>query len=143
MKLIILGLDGLSWHVLDEFIDTLPNLSRLKETGAKADLETVSPPVTAPAWVSFQTGQDIGNHGFTSFEDYDEKFNPLIRDGRTLNSITFYEIFIKLAINSWYSICRIPIPRLLRGTSYTAGWFTKPTPAIWSSPRPYMMNSDH
>ncbi len=96
MKLIILGLDGLSWHVLNEFIKDLPNLSKLKESGAWANLKTVNPPVTAPAWVSFQTAQDIGNHGFTSFEAYDDKFNPIIRDGRTLNSITYYEILEKV-----------------------------------------------
>jgi predicted AlkP superfamily phosphohydrolase/phosphomutase len=108
MKLIILGLDGLGWQVFNNFAKELPNLSRLKESGALADLETVNPPVTAPAWVSFQTAQDVGNHGYTSFEKYDKDFNFSLRTGDQLEGITFYEIlerkgYKQLIVNLPYS----------------------------------------
>lgn len=95
-KVCILGLDGLSWHVFDNFAGRLPHLSRIRERGTWADLETVNPPVTAPAWVSFQTAQNVGNHGVTSFEKYDDQFRYSLRDGSTLDATTYYEMLDQL-----------------------------------------------
>jgi len=92
----ILGLDGLSWHVFDIFAERLPNLSHIRRHGTWADLETVNPPVTAPAWVSFQTAQNVGNHGVTSFERYDDEFRFSLRDGSTVDALTYYEMLDQL-----------------------------------------------
>jgi predicted AlkP superfamily phosphohydrolase/phosphomutase len=58
----------------------MPNLARVLENGFSAELESVVPPVTAPAWTSFMTGKNPNKHGifdFTRFDfaDYEWKIN--------------------------------------------------------------------
>ncbi len=47
----------------------LPNINYLMERGAWGNLESVIPPISAPAWVSFMTGKNPGRHGVFSFID--------------------------------------------------------------------------
>lgn len=71
-----MGLDGASWKILDRFIrlGIMPFLRELKEKSVWGILESVKPPVSAPAWVSFMTGCNPGKHGIGDFyklsEDY-------------------------------------------------------------------------
>ena len=46
----------------------LPHLARLCGDGVSGNLETVNPPMTAPAWVSFLTGRNPGKHGLFGFK---------------------------------------------------------------------------
>jgi predicted AlkP superfamily phosphohydrolase/phosphomutase len=46
---------------------TMPNLKKMSENGAWGELETIFPPVTAPAWTSFVTGKNPGKHGIFEF----------------------------------------------------------------------------
>jgi predicted AlkP superfamily phosphohydrolase/phosphomutase len=64
-KLLVIGLDGASFNVLDPLIEKgyLPNLSKLIFEGSRADLETTFPPITAVAWSSFMTGKNPRKHG--------------------------------------------------------------------------------
>lgn len=45
----------------------LPNISRLIENGCSGELQSVFPPVTAPAWSSIYTGTNPGKHGIYDF----------------------------------------------------------------------------
>ena len=74
-KLLVIGLDGASFNVLDPLIDKglLPNLAQLTATGARADLITTFPPITAVAWSSFMTGKNPGKHGIFEFVRRDRK----------------------------------------------------------------------
>src|SRR3954451_21315413 len=65
MRSILIGLDGMSWNVLDVLLDTgeLPNLHRLREAGAHGVLESSVPFFNTPAWVSVTTGGNLANHG--------------------------------------------------------------------------------
>lgn len=49
----------------------MPNLGKLLAEGLSAELESVTPPVTAPAWVSFMTGKQPGKHGIFDFTRFD------------------------------------------------------------------------
>ncbi|MCA9941231.1 MAG: alkaline phosphatase family protein [Anaerolineales bacterium] len=71
-RLLLLGLDGVTWRLLDPLIADgyMPNLAHLKETGAWGDLESTLPPVTAAAWPTFQTGVVPGKHGALDFNQY-------------------------------------------------------------------------
>jgi len=62
---ISLGLDGAAWHELDRLMNegSLPNLARLVESGARAPLRSVSPPVTCPAWRCSTAGKNPGKLG--------------------------------------------------------------------------------
>jgi len=91
-KLLCIGLDGASFNVLDPLIEKghLPHISKLIATGARADLETTFPPITAVAWSSFMTGKNPGKHGIFEFVRRDHRsnrelaVNASFRQGRTI-----------------------------------------------------------
>ncbi len=69
MPILIIGLDGATFAVLQPWLadGTLPTLARLSATGTTGELLSTLPPVTAPAWVSFMTGKNPGQHGIFDF----------------------------------------------------------------------------
>ena len=76
-KLLVIGLDGASFNVLDRLIEKglLPNIAKLIRDGDRADLETTFPPITSSAWSSFMTGKNPGKHGIFEFmkRDHDSR----------------------------------------------------------------------
>jgi predicted AlkP superfamily phosphohydrolase/phosphomutase len=91
-RLLVIGLDGASFDVLDPLIDKsyLPNLARLIAGSARAPLETTFPPITAVAWSSFMTGKNPGKHGIFEFVRRDQDrarelaVNASFRQGRAI-----------------------------------------------------------
>jgi len=71
-KVFIIGIDGGTWNILRPLIEngTMPNLAKLEREGISSTLKSTMPPVTAPAWVSFQTGVRPENHGIFEFNNY-------------------------------------------------------------------------
>jgi predicted AlkP superfamily phosphohydrolase/phosphomutase len=63
MKLLVLGLDGLSFNMLERFGIEPEYLSTVFDSGVSGDLMSVDTPTTLPAWTSFATGKDPGSHG--------------------------------------------------------------------------------
>jgi predicted AlkP superfamily phosphohydrolase/phosphomutase len=68
-KVCVIGLDGATFDVLDRWVGAgeMPNLARLMERSARADLLSTVPPVTGPAWTSMTTGVNPGRHGIFDF----------------------------------------------------------------------------
>src|SRR5262245_9966287 len=68
-KLLVIGLDGASFDVLDPLMKSglMPNLQTLVSAGARSELRTTFPPITAVAWSSFITGKNPGKHGIFEF----------------------------------------------------------------------------
>jgi predicted AlkP superfamily phosphohydrolase/phosphomutase len=68
-KVCVIGLDGATFDVLDRWAEWggMPNLARLMERSARADLLSTIPPVTGPAWTSMTTGLNPGRHGIFDF----------------------------------------------------------------------------
>ena len=66
---LIVGLDGATWDLADRFIaeGRMPNLARLVAEGARAPLNSTSPPMTLPSWSSMLTGCNPGRHGIFDF----------------------------------------------------------------------------
>jgi predicted AlkP superfamily phosphohydrolase/phosphomutase len=91
-RLLVIGLDGASFDVLDPLIEKgyLPNLARLIAGGVRAPLETTFPPITAVAWSSFMTGKNPGKHGIFEFVRRDQgtqrelAVNASFREGRAI-----------------------------------------------------------
>ncbi len=85
-KLLVIGLDGASFNVLDGLIAKgyLPNIARLIESGARANLETTFPPITAVAWSSFMTGKNPGKHGIFEFVMREQQSNRELAVNATL-----------------------------------------------------------
>jgi len=66
LELLVVGLDGLSYNMLDRFDIEVPYLDHVRETGVSGDLMSVDTPTTLPAWTSFATAQDPGSHGVSN-----------------------------------------------------------------------------
>jgi predicted AlkP superfamily phosphohydrolase/phosphomutase len=68
-KVLVIGLDAADLDVVRPLVERgeLPNLGRLMAEGASGVLRSTVPPVSAPAWASFLTGNNPGRHGLYSF----------------------------------------------------------------------------
>ena len=71
MKSFILGLDGATFFFIDQLIKKgeLPNFEKLINNGSIGNLNSTTPPHTAPGWVSAITGVNPGMHGVYQFWD--------------------------------------------------------------------------
>lgn len=69
-KVLVIGLDGATWKLLDEWIarGDLPNIAKFKETSAWGNLSSVVPYLSPPAWTSAFTGVNPGRHGIFDFQ---------------------------------------------------------------------------
>lgn len=68
-KVVIIGLDGASFNLIDLWIrqKQLPTFERLRYDGAWGKLKSTIPPVSPSAWTSIFTGVNPGKHGIFSF----------------------------------------------------------------------------
>lgn len=66
---LFLGLDGATFSVLDPLMErgVMPFLRSFVEQGARAQLRSIVPPLTPPAWTSLMTGKRPGTHGVFDF----------------------------------------------------------------------------
>ena len=64
-RLLILGLDGATWTVLDPMrrLGLMPNLDALLQRSAHGTLRSIIPPVTTAAWTTLMTGCGPERHG--------------------------------------------------------------------------------
>lgn len=91
-RVLVIGLDGATFDLIGPWCaqGVLPNLRSLLERGASGPLRSIFPPVTAPAWVSFQTGKNPGKHGIFEFLQHDGSsfelvpVNATMREGLTI-----------------------------------------------------------
>jgi len=75
-KLLVIGLDGADWHVIDPLLrrGQLPTLARLIQRGVRARLKSVEPMLSPVIWTTAATGFLPSEHGILDF---------LVRDQRT------------------------------------------------------------
>ena len=149
-KLIIIGLDGGTFKIIDPLIEMgkLPNLKRLIENGTKAILKSTIPPLTAPAWVSLMTGVNAGKHGLFEFRKldkitYDTPFNPKPKEtcnlmhsryyaGKTIwdilsrNGLKVSILMMPMTYPAWevngYMLSGFPSPDFKNPTGYPLEW---------------------
>ena len=67
--MIVIGLDGATFDVIGPLVEQgkLPHLGRLMAEGNHGPLQSIIPPVTAPAWSVLATGKDPGQLGVFDF----------------------------------------------------------------------------
>jgi len=69
-KLLVIGLDCAAPElVFERFAGQLPNLDRLREKSLWGTLESVTPPITVPAWACMMSGKDPGRLGIYGFRN--------------------------------------------------------------------------
>ncbi len=92
-KLIIVGLDGATFDVIDPLLEEgqLPCMARLIGEGTRATLMSTIPYSTIPAWPSFMTGKNPGRHGVFDFFTVDDGRRRLT-SSRDIRSRTLWEI---------------------------------------------------
>lgn len=63
-KVLVIGLDGATFDLIQPWAEAghLPTLAKLMAEGAYGHLRSTIPPMTAPAWTSFATGVNPGQH---------------------------------------------------------------------------------
>ncbi len=68
-RCLLIGLDGGTFSILDHLIDegVMPFLRQFMTSGTRAELRSVIPPLTPPAWTSIMTGRSPGDHGVFDF----------------------------------------------------------------------------
>ena len=67
-KILVIGLDSVPPELMfDRFLDKLPNIKRLYDTGELAKFKTCDPPITVPAWMVMMTGKNPGALGIYGF----------------------------------------------------------------------------
>jgi predicted AlkP superfamily phosphohydrolase/phosphomutase len=86
MRVLVLGLDGADWRICRPLMDQgrMPALARLVDEGAHGPLDSVIPPLSAPAWISFVLGSGPGRHGVTDFLERDAR----VYEGTTGHTVT-------------------------------------------------------
>jgi predicted AlkP superfamily phosphohydrolase/phosphomutase len=67
--LVVIGIDGGTMDLVLPWVreGRLPHIGRLVHEGSSGELESIIPPLTGPAWVSFMTGVNPGKHGVFDF----------------------------------------------------------------------------
>src|SRR3954451_7224837 len=72
-RLVVLGLDGATWTVLDPMRrrGLMPNLDALLSSAAHGTLLSIVPPVTTAAWTTMMTGCTPPRHGVFDHRYYD------------------------------------------------------------------------
>jgi len=71
MRLLIIGLDGATWKVIDPLIEDgrLPNLAHLIENGVRCVSTAIEPALSPIMWTSLASGKRPEKHGVTHFFD--------------------------------------------------------------------------
>jgi predicted AlkP superfamily phosphohydrolase/phosphomutase len=135
-KVFIISLDGATFDVLAPLANQgyLLTLSRMVQRGLSAELESVIPPVTAPAWTSFMTGKNPNKHGifdFTRFDHTDCKWK--LNNSAHIRSKTIWQILSEqqkrvVVLNLPYTYPTYPVNGVM-----VAGW-DAPTSASFTYP---------
>jgi hypothetical protein len=83
IKILILGIDGADWIVLDRFMQegVLPNLQKVREGGSRGELN-IGIWYTAPSWTTLFSGVDHTIHGIVDYIGYSDETGNLIRKSR-------------------------------------------------------------
>lgn len=129
-KVFIISLDGATFDILLPFMrqGLMPNLNAFMQSGLSAELESVIPAVTAPAWTSFMTGKTPGKHGVFGFTQFDPSDNRVkLTNARNIRSKTIWQILSEkgkrsVVLNLPYTTPPYPINGIM-----VSGWDSPPS----------------
>ena len=79
--MVMIGLDSMSWDLLERFRDRTPRIQELVSQSSRATLTSCDPPITVPAWAVMCSGADPGMLGLYGFRhrrsgSYDRMYIP-------------------------------------------------------------------
>lgn len=123
-KFVCIGLDCADPNlVFKEFLEFLPNISKLMKKGSFSSLESTVPPITVPAWMSMLTGKDPGELGLYGFQNrLDRSYKNILIPNATMVSFdTIWQTLSKMGFNSL--IIGVPLtypPKPFKGNIITS-----------------------
>jgi len=94
-EVLIFGIDGATFDLLDRWVEEgeLPLFARLLKEGVSSECRSTLPPITGPAWASFQTGVNPGKHGIFDWGSSDEdRYGAGVVDATDLCVPTIWEL---------------------------------------------------
>ena len=69
-RVMVIGLDcAPPEHIFDEYKDEIPNIAKLVDNGMYGPLQSITPPITVPAWACMMTSKDPGTLGIYGFRN--------------------------------------------------------------------------
>ncbi|MFW6104573.1 MAG: alkaline phosphatase family protein [Candidatus Bipolaricaulota bacterium] len=92
MNIFLFGIDGASPDLINKWIDEgeLKNLAKIKSQGLSGKLESTFPPLTGPAWSSFQTGVNPGKHGVYNWLDLSSSYKGKLINRNSIKTKTIW-----------------------------------------------------
>ncbi|MEJ2051525.1 MAG: alkaline phosphatase family protein [Calditrichota bacterium] len=102
-RIAVLGLDCAAPRLLfQDYRDDLPTFHRLMEAGSWGILQSVLPPITAPAWNCLFSGKDPGQLGCSGFRNRrDYSYHSLaIATGSTIHAPMIWDVLGKYGFQS-------------------------------------------
>lgn len=97
-KVVVVGLDGSSWDLVNQMIAAgrLPNIKKIKAAGVSTTLHSTHPAHSAPAWTTFATGVPPTEHGCLDFLVVRDDIDDLdIIDSSKITQETIYETMVR------------------------------------------------
>jgi len=96
-KVFLFGIDGMAPDLVYKWIDELPNIKKIKESGVYAHLETTKPPISIVAWTSMLSGYDPGQTGIYNYVDrfYKDKISIDLVDSRNIKTDMIWDVLGK------------------------------------------------
>ncbi|KPK35872.1 MAG: hypothetical protein AMK70_04425, partial [Nitrospira bacterium SG8_35_1] len=94
-KVVVLGIDGVPYSLLNRFIDQgiMPNLASLAGKGTLTDMTATIPEISSTSWSTFMTGVNPGRHGIYGFmELQDGSYKWRFPNSNDLKSSTLWDI---------------------------------------------------
>src|SRR4051812_17516050 len=118
VRVLLIGLDGATFSVLDPLMDqgVMPFLKKFLAEGVRAGLKTIVPALTPPAWTSLMTGHSPGHHGVFDFFRMESRDTWHIRflTSHDVQSETIWSVASRngLQVTSLNFPCMFPAPKI-------------------------------
>jgi predicted AlkP superfamily phosphohydrolase/phosphomutase len=127
VQTILIGIDGATFSILDPLMDegVMPFFRQFIALGARAELRSVIPPLTPPAWTSLVTGCSPGRHGVFDFfrKEASDSHHIRFMTARDVGCETIWEMVDRHGLRA--TVLNFPLtfpPPPINGNVVPGGW---------------------
>ncbi len=126
--LLIIGLDGADWRILDPWLQAgaLPTLAALKARGRWGGLASTMRPESSIAWTTFATGVNAGRHGVFGFvAQRPDSYQLSINTAASIRTPSFWQLAARAGKR--IALLNVPMtypPRAFANGAVVAGMLT-------------------
>jgi predicted AlkP superfamily phosphohydrolase/phosphomutase len=102
-RVLVIGLDGATWDLLEPWLDEglLPNLNKVRQAGVSGTLHSTVHPVTTPAWITFMTGRNQGQHGvYDHVQRREDSYNLKLMDASQIRAPLLFDYLGRAELKS-------------------------------------------